>query len=85
MAAHRDGIVLVFARTETRMFFDSVWPKANGIYFLKGRVAFCLPGGAQSGEAGAPSVLISYDPPGSRRNYEALRACDLGGHFLRIR
>src|SRR5689334_16014213 len=26
LAAHGNGMALVFARTETRMFFNSVWP-----------------------------------------------------------
>lgn len=35
-----DGIALVFARTETKMFFDSIWPDADGIAFIRGRLAF---------------------------------------------
>jgi hypothetical protein len=34
LADHGNGVALVFARTDTRMFFRHVWPKATGILFL---------------------------------------------------
>jgi ParB family chromosome partitioning protein len=85
MARHQDGIVLIYARTETQMFFDHVWGRANGILFLKGRVCFCRPDGQIATEAGAPSVLVSYDARSTRRNYNALKRCKLAGQFLSIR
>ncbi len=61
MAEHNNGIALVFARTETKMFFESVWPKAKAILFLEGRIKFCFPNGTQAKEnCGAPSILIAY-------------------------
>jgi hypothetical protein len=86
MAAHRDGIALLYARTETQMFFNYVWGKANGIFFFKGRVSFCRPDGKAAAEvAGAPSVLVSYDAGPSRRNHGCLKNCGLEGKFLTIR
>lgn len=85
MAKHQDGIVLVYARTETQMFFDHVWKKANGIFFLKGRICFRRPDGTAAADAGAPSVLVSYDPRATRRNYDRLKRCKLAGQFLAIR
>jgi hypothetical protein len=86
MAAHRDGIALLYARTETQMFHDHVWGVANGIFFFKGRVGFCRADGKPAAEvAGAPSVLVSYDAGASRRNYARLKGCGLEGQFLTIR
>jgi hypothetical protein len=86
MAAHRNGIALLYARTETQMFFDHVWGVANGIFFFRGRVCFCRADGKPAAEvAGAPSVLVSYDPRSTRRNYNCLKRCKLAGHFLTIR
>jgi hypothetical protein len=85
MARHQDGIVLIYARTETQMFFDHVWGRANAIFFLKGRVCFCRPDGSIAAEAGAPSVLVSYDPRPTRRNYNSLKGCKLAGQFLTTR
>lgn len=61
LAMHGNGIALVFARTETKMFFDHVWPKASGLLFLKGRLTFCRPDGTEGeSNSGGPSVLIAY-------------------------
>jgi DNA N-6-adenine-methyltransferase (Dam) len=85
MAKHQDGVVLIYARTETRMFFDHVWGRANGIFFLKGRISFCTPDGSTAAtEAGAPSVLVSYDPTSTSHNYHSLKCCKLPGQFLTI-
>ena len=60
-STHKNCIALTFARTETRMFFDYVWNKAYGLFFIKGRVSFYTIAGTKGGPAGAPSVLIAYD------------------------
>lgn len=79
-AAHGNAIAFVFARTETAMFQDHVWPKASGMLFLRGRVQFRLPGGGRSGPAGAPSVLIAYGDG----NAEVLARCSVPGFFVRL-
>lgn len=82
LAEHGDGVALVFARTETRMFFKSVWPKATAMLFMKGRPHFHLPGGARAkGNSGGPVVLIAY----GLRNAHALEACGIEGAFVRLR
>ena len=80
-AAHGDAIAFVFARTETAVFQDEVWPKAAGMLFLRGRVSFRLPGGGKAGVAGAPSVLIAYGD----KNADCLRSCGIPGAFVRLR
>lgn len=61
MAEHNNGIALVFARTETKMFFESVWDRASCILFLEGRLTFCRPDGSEADHnSGGPSVLIGY-------------------------
>jgi hypothetical protein len=79
LTVHEDGLKEPWA--------GRVWPVANGIFFLKGRICFCRPDGRSAAEAGALSVLLSYDPrPGpARRNHDALKGCGLPGQFLAIR
>ena len=60
-AEYGNCIALTFARTETRMFFDSVWDKAHSLLFIKGRLSFYHVDGTRGDAAGAPSVLISYN------------------------
>ena len=39
-----------------------VWPIASSVFFFRGRLHFYTPGGIRAkGNAGAPSMLISYD------------------------
>lgn len=77
-AEHGNAIALVFARTETRMFFDSVWQKADAIFFIKGRLSFYTVKGEKGGTAGAPSVLVAY----GKDNVECLRNLKLNGCFV---
>lgn len=68
LAKHGDGIALVFARTETRMFFDHVWPCASALLFIEGRLHFHRPDGTRAkANSGAPSVLIAYGDRAARR------------------
>jgi hypothetical protein len=68
LADHGDGIALVFARTETRMFFDHVWPRADALLFIEGRLHFHRPDGTRAkANSGAPSVLIAYGSRAARR------------------
>jgi hypothetical protein len=63
LASHGDGIALIFARTETRMFFEHVWnaPTASAILFLEGRLYFYRPDGTKAPfNSGAPSCLVAY-------------------------
>ncbi len=61
LAAHGDGVALIFARTETEMFFEWVWNKANALLFLQGRLHFHhIDGTRAKANAGAPSVLVAY-------------------------
>ena len=78
---HGDAMVLIFARTETRMFFDYIWNKASAIFFIKGRLKFCKVDGSVGQSAGAPSVLIAYGD----NNAEALRSCTLPGKYIDLR
>lgn len=79
LAEHGNGIGLVFARTETRMFFDHVWPKASALLFIKGRLYFRQPDGSKAKyTGGAPSVLIAYGVQMAER----LRLSGIEGAFV---
>lgn len=78
LAAHGNGIALVFARTETKAFFDHVWPKADALLFLKGRLKFCNTKGEPQDNAGSPSVLIAF----GKENVDALLSSGLDGKLV---
>lgn len=82
IAQHNHGTTLIFARTETESFFETVWPVASAILFIKGRLYFHHVDGTEAdANAGAPSVLIAY----GAADAEILRNCGLPGQFVRLR
>ena len=75
MAEHGNGIALIPARTETAMFYESVWSKADAVCFVKGRPHFHFADGSRAPyNSGAPIALVSY----GRDNTAALRRSQLG-------
>lgn len=83
MALHGDGISLVFARTDTEMFFKYVWPKASAVLFVKGRITFHYPDGTsprKGNNSGGPSVLVAYGD----RAVERLERVPELGKFIRL-
>lgn len=75
MARHGNGIALTFARTDTRMFHQHVWPYASAILFMRGRPHFHLSDGTRmNGNSGGPIVLTAY----GQANAEALCNSGLG-------
>lgn len=87
MQVHGDGVALVFARTETIWFQQTVFgldtkvAPATAIKFLKGRITFLKPDGSDSLYSfGAPSVLIAY----GHENAERLRKLQMDGAFVEL-
>lgn len=63
LAEHGHGTALIFARTETALWFNHVWPRATGILFVRGRLYFHHRDGKRArANSGAPSVLVAYGP-----------------------
>lgn len=61
MAKHGNGIALIPARTETAMFFETVWGEANAVLFMKGRPHFYYVTGERAPfNSGAPICLVAY-------------------------
>lgn len=68
LAAYNQGTALIFARTETKVWHQHVWPHARGILFFSGRLHFHKPTGERAdGNAGAPSALVAYGRADARR------------------
>lgn len=61
MCLHLNGTALVFGRTDTKAFHNFVFPVANSILFIKGRIRFYdINGNKAKFNCGTPSVLIAY-------------------------
>jgi hypothetical protein len=58
---HGNGIALVPARTETKMFYEHIWGCADSILFIQGRPHFHYVNGEKAPfNSGAPICLIAY-------------------------
>lgn len=80
MVIHNDGIALIFARTETDMFFKYIWSCASSILFIKGRLTFHYVDGTKANaNGGAPSVLIAY----GKRAEERLLNSNIDGKYVK--
>ena len=78
---HGNGIALIFARTETKCFFEHIWHDADAILFVKGRIKFYHVSGVQGGTPGAPSVFIAY----GKENAITLQNSGIEGRFLSLK
>lgn len=75
MAKHGNGIALIPARTETEMFYETVWGAADAVLFIKGRPHFHRVDGSRAAfNSGAPICLVAY----GMQNVAALSASGLG-------
>lgn len=81
LSHHGNGIALTFARTDTAAFHKYVFPKADSMLFIDGRLNFYTVAGTRSKmNSGAPSVLISY----GEKNAEALDKSGIKGKHIGI-
>nr|WP_239652141.1 phage N-6-adenine-methyltransferase [Mycobacterium sp. UM_NZ2] len=79
LANHGHGTALIFARTETAGFVETVWRSATAVLFLHGRLHFHHPDGTRAvANAGAPSCLVAY----GRRDADLLEASGLPGTYV---
>jgi hypothetical protein len=79
---HGNGIALIFARTETEMFFTYIWDHAEAVLFIKGRLHFHYADGTKAqNNSGGPSVLVAYG------DYNAVRLGDasINGKFIYLK
>lgn len=79
MNEHKNGIALIFARTDTSMFFNQVWYNASALLFIKGRLFFHYVDGSKAkANSGAPSVLVAYGKEAAIR----LKNSGIEGKFI---
>lgn len=82
MAQHNHGTALIFAKTETRMFFEHVWSHASALLFIKARLHFYEPTGEMAPyNSGAPSVLVAY----GAQDMDVLSTEPVEGKFVALR
>jgi len=74
---HNNGIVLCFARTETKAWQNNV-KNATGMNFINKRISFLDKDGKEKTNGNAPSVLIAW----GEENYKRIKNID--GIYVRL-
>lgn len=78
MADHGNGIMLIFARTETATWQKDIFPFADATLLLAGPVRFYLRSGEQGRSGTAPNALLAY----GQNNVDALCNSGIAGAFF---
>ena len=80
LANHGNGIALLYARVDNKMFHEIVFKKASALFFLRKRIKFYKPDGTIGGSPGTGSVLVAF----GKENERALEDLNLPGKFIRL-
>lgn len=79
LSLHNKGTALLLVRSETKDWFETIWPKAEGILFLKGRLYFHKEDGSRAkANCGAAPCLVAYGEEDGVR----LQESGLNGQFI---
>ena len=81
MTEHGNGIVLIFARTDTAVFHDLLCPHADAVLFVRGRLRFYRPDGTEGDTAGCGSALWAF----GKDNADALLNSGIEGLFVNLK
>lgn len=95
LSEHGNGIALIYARTETKMFFDYIWGMADSIFFIEGRLIFydiygnkvvCTKGKSKGKvqSAGAPSCLVAYGEECDQRLHDCETYEKIKGIYIKL-
>lgn len=72
------GVALVFARTDTALWQNLIFPNMEAVLFLRGRLRFHRPDGTPGETATAPSALIAF----SESDAAKLATAEIPGYYL---
>lgn len=67
---HTEVWCLIPARTDTAWFHDLVWPNADMIWFLQGRINFLEHGDCKKASAPFPNMLVVFRGPWSHFRWD---------------
>lgn len=81
MAQHANGIALIFNRMDNSLWHDVIFPTADAILIIRGRIKFLKEGVKGNHQAGCGSVLIAW----GKVNAECLRTCNIPGKYFNLK
>ena len=81
LASHGNGIALIFNRMDNSLWHELIFPNADAILILRGRLRFMNIDGVVSDPAGCGSVLVAF----GKENAECLERCGIDGKFINLK
>ena len=83
LADHGDGIALIFARVETQLWQDIIFPTASGYLFPRRRIQFARPDGTiPNSSSGAPSAFVAWGDRNRSALIELVESGTIPGAFF---
>ena len=79
MAEHKNGIALLFGRTDTFSWHEHVFPHCYSVMFMRGRIRFLTESGIEAGSANAPSCLVAF----SIEDHDKLSNSGISGFIMK--
>lgn len=78
LADHGNGIALLFANCDNKMFFEEVFNRATSLKILRKRIPFVRPDGKTGNRPGRGSVIVAYGEECDK----ILTNCKLEGKYI---
>ncbi len=80
MAEHGNGVALLFNRMDIAMWHDVIFPTADAMLVIRGRIRFIRPDGIQGDAAGCGSILIAW----GKDNAQSLLVSNINGKYINL-
>lgn len=81
LSEHGNGIALIFARVDTKVWHDIIFKEADAVFFFKGRLKFYKMDGTPGDAAGAPSALVAF----GTNNVKAIEDAGFTGQLIKLK
>lgn len=80
LAQHGKGIAFLFNRMDTALWHDVIFPTADAMLIMRGRVKFIDSELRERQGATSGSILVAWD----KENAECLRNCKIKGKYIEL-
>ena len=81
LAKHGNGIALIFNRMDNALWHNIIFPTADSILIMRGRVRFIDQRGKEGDSAGCGSVLVAW----GKDNSKVIEDCGIQGKFIKLK
>lgn len=81
MTEHGNGIALLFDRMDSGLWHDVIFPTADAMLVMRGRVRFLKQDGTQGSAGGCGSVFVAW----GKENALRLSQCGIDGKFIPLK